>query len=207
MLAYVLALLVALGSLVFYLSAFFLPEIHRRQDFLWSGAGLFYALVLWSCAGRITGAVLLGQIASVALLGGLAYQTLALRRELTPATVRTVATWQAAQQWLEATLGRVQGYFQQRSWSAVLGAIATDLQQASATLRQRIAGPRGLLPIAILPPSTLPLANRCPPRSLPSGLRWGRASQSIAGRADCGVHREGRFLKALSQSQIPASGD
>ena len=106
MLAYLLALVVAAGSLVFYLAAFFLPEIHRRLDFIWSGVGVFYALVLWSCAGRLTGAVLLGQMASVALLGGLAWQTLALRREMTPVAVRTVATWQDAEQWLEASWAR-----------------------------------------------------------------------------------------------------
>ena len=143
MLAYLLALVVAVGSLVFYLAAFFLPEIHRRQDFVWSGVGLFYALVLWSCAGRITGAVLLGQIASVALLGGLAWQTLALRREITPVAVRTAATWQAAQQWLDDTWHKLQGYFQRGSLTAAWGAIAQDMQQASGTLRQRIAGPRG----------------------------------------------------------------
>jgi hypothetical protein len=69
MLAYVLALVIALGSLAIYMTAFFFPEVHRKEDFIWSGVGLFYALVLWVCAGRITGGVLLGQMASVALLG------------------------------------------------------------------------------------------------------------------------------------------
>jgi hypothetical protein len=146
MLAYLLALMVAVGSLVFYLAAFFLPEIHRRQDFIWSGVGLFYGLVLWSCAGRITGAVLLGQMASVALLGGLAWQTLALRREITPVAVRTVTTWQDAQQWLDASWNKLRGYFQGQSLPNALGAIGQDIQQASGTLRQRIAGPRGQTP-------------------------------------------------------------
>lgn len=84
MLAYILALAVGTGSIAVYLAAFFLPEIHRKSDFYWSGVGLFYALVLWVCAGRITGGVLLGQIASVALLGWFGWQTLTLRRELTP---------------------------------------------------------------------------------------------------------------------------
>ncbi|HEY9296221.1 MAG TPA: Ycf66 family protein, partial [Phormidium sp.] len=84
MLAYILALVVGTGSLGIYLAAFFLPEIHRKSDFYWSGVGLFYALVLWVCAGRITGGVLLGQVASVTLLGWFGWQTLTLRRELTP---------------------------------------------------------------------------------------------------------------------------
>ena len=89
MLAYILALAVGLGSLGIYLAAFFLPEIYRKTDFYWSGLGLFYALVLWVCAGRITGGVLLGQIASVALLGWFGWQTLTLRRQLVPPTQQT----------------------------------------------------------------------------------------------------------------------
>lgn len=89
MLAYVLALVIGLGSFAMYMAAFFLPEIHRKEDFIWSGVGLFYALVLWVCAGRITGGVLLGQLASTALLGWFAWQTLTLRRSLTPVEQQT----------------------------------------------------------------------------------------------------------------------
>ncbi len=89
MLAYVLALVVGLGSIGVYSAAFFFPEIHRKNDFIWSGVGLFYALVLWVCAGRITGSVLLGQISSVALLGWSVSQTLSLRRQLTPLQQQT----------------------------------------------------------------------------------------------------------------------
>ncbi|MCL1466306.1 Ycf66 family protein [Argonema galeatum] len=89
MLAYILALAVGLGSLSVYLAAFFLPEVHRKSDFYWSGIGLFYGLMLWVCAGRITGGVLVGQIAGVALLGWFGWQTLTLRRELTPVAQQT----------------------------------------------------------------------------------------------------------------------
>lgn len=89
MLAYILALAVALGSVALYLAAFFLPEIHKKNDLIWSGVGLFYALVLWVCAGRIGGGLLLGQIAGVALLGWFAWETLTLRRELLPADQQT----------------------------------------------------------------------------------------------------------------------
>jgi hypothetical protein len=82
MLAYVLALVIGLGSIAMYMAAFFFPEVHRKEDFIWSGVGLFYALVLWVCAGRITGGVLLGQLASVALLGWFGWQTLTLRRAI-----------------------------------------------------------------------------------------------------------------------------
>lgn len=89
MLAYVLALAVGLGSLAIYMAAFFFPEVHRKNDFIWSGVGLFYALVLWVCAGRITGGVLLGQAAGIALLGWSVSQTLSLRRQLTPRSQQT----------------------------------------------------------------------------------------------------------------------
>lgn len=89
MLAHFLALAIAVGSFALYFSAFFFPEVHRKSDFYWSGLGFFYALVLWVCAGRITGAVLLGQTASVALLVWFGTQTLILRRALTPPAEKT----------------------------------------------------------------------------------------------------------------------
>ncbi|MEG4446869.1 Ycf66 family protein [Microcoleus sp. AT9_B5] len=89
MLAYILALAVGLGSFSIYMAAFFFPEVHRKSDFTWSGVGLFYALILWACAGRITGALLLGQMAGVAMLGWFAWETLTLRRQVTPAAEQT----------------------------------------------------------------------------------------------------------------------
>jgi hypothetical protein len=89
MLTHILAIAVGLGSFTLYMAAFFFPEVHRKYDFIWSGVGLFYALVLWVCAGRITGGVLLGQVASVALLGWFGWQSLQLRRELTPPSLKT----------------------------------------------------------------------------------------------------------------------
>jgi hypothetical protein len=89
MLAYVLAFVVGLGSLALYISAFFFPEIHRKNDFIWSGIGLFYALMLWVFAPRISGGLLLGHVASVALLVWFGWQTLSLRRQLTPLLQQT----------------------------------------------------------------------------------------------------------------------
>lgn len=86
MLTYLLALAVALGSLGLYLSAFFYPEIYRRGDLILSGVGMFYALVLWICGDRIRGGILLGQIASVTLIGWFAYQALTARLGYTPST-------------------------------------------------------------------------------------------------------------------------
>ncbi len=96
MLAYILALAVGLGSFSIYMAAFFFPEVHRKSDFTWSGVGLFYALILWACAGRITGALLLGQMAGVALLGFFAWETLTLRRQVTPIAQQTPVPGPAA---------------------------------------------------------------------------------------------------------------
>jgi Ycf66 protein N-terminus len=84
MLAYLLAITVGLGSLGLYLAAFLFQEIHRKYDLLWSGVGMFYALVLWVCGDRITGGLLLGQMASVALLGWFGWQVMQMRWEQMP---------------------------------------------------------------------------------------------------------------------------
>lgn len=89
MLTYLLAIGVGLGSFALYMAAFFFPELHRRYDLIWSGVGLFYAFTLWHWAGQIRGGVLLGQMASVALMGWFTWQALALRWEQTPIEQRT----------------------------------------------------------------------------------------------------------------------
>ena len=73
MLAYILAVLVGMGSVGLYIAAFFFPEIHRKQDFIWSGVGCLYALTLWIYAREMTGGILVGQTASVALIGWFAW--------------------------------------------------------------------------------------------------------------------------------------
>ncbi len=89
MLPYILAIFIGTGSVGIYLAAFVLPELYRRSDPLWSGVGLFYALVLWVEAGKLTGGLLLGQMLSVLLLGWFAVQTLGLRRSVISPEERT----------------------------------------------------------------------------------------------------------------------
>ncbi|MCY7335184.1 MAG: hypothetical protein LH613_03050 [Chamaesiphon sp.] len=84
MLAHILAVLVGTGSVGLYISAFFFPEIHRKQDFIWSGVGFLYALTLWIYARQVMGGILIGQISSVALIGWFGWQTLKLRQQLAP---------------------------------------------------------------------------------------------------------------------------
>jgi hypothetical protein len=83
MLAYFLSVLVGTGSVGMYFAAFLFPEIYRKQDLLWSGLGLLYALVLWVEANQLSGGLLVGQTASVLLLSWFAWQNIALRQQLT----------------------------------------------------------------------------------------------------------------------------
>jgi hypothetical protein len=82
MLAYILAIAIGSSSLVLFMTAFVQSEIHRKDDFFWSGIGLFYALVLWFCANRLTGGLLLGQAAAVALILSYNWQNLKLRKAI-----------------------------------------------------------------------------------------------------------------------------
>jgi hypothetical protein len=97
MLPYILAVVVGLSSLYLLTTAFIAPDRHRQDDFLWSAVGLFYALVLWLCAGRITGAILLGQAAAAILFIAFAWQTLKLRQALfypdKPVKLFTIVGW------------------------------------------------------------------------------------------------------------------
>ena len=121
MLAYVLAFAIGVGSILFYVIAFLFPEIHRKNDFIWSGVGFFYALVLWVFARRITGGLLLGHIASVALLGWLGWQTLSLRQQLTPKAQQTPVPSS------EAVQAGIQEQVTKLSLPQRLGQIATSL--------------------------------------------------------------------------------
>ncbi len=115
MLTYVLAFVVGLASLGLYATTFALPEVSRKNDLIWSGVGLFYALVLWVCAGRITGGVLLGQLASTALIGWFGWQTMEARWNETPENERVNA-------------GKVAGVRSQ------ISGLATKVQDLSASV-------------------------------------------------------------------------
>ena len=106
MLSYALAIVVAISSLVLFSTAFLMSKIHRRDDFLWSAVGLFYALVLWYCARNITGAVLLGQAAATALLVSYSWQTIKLRRIIADPTQAAAAN--------NSVLGRINGFWKRK---------------------------------------------------------------------------------------------
>jgi hypothetical protein len=109
MLAYILAVIVAVGSFALYLTAFLFPKVHRKDDFLWSGVGLFYALVLWVCAGRITGGVLLGQLAGVSLLLWFGRETMKYRYAIAfPEKLSDVEKFSLLE-WLQSKVNAVVG--------------------------------------------------------------------------------------------------
>jgi hypothetical protein len=85
MLTYLLADVVAIASIgLFVAGAFLLPSFKRDSDVIWGGVGLFYALVLFACAGQVRGGLLLGQIAGVSLMGWLGWQAFRLRWQDVP---------------------------------------------------------------------------------------------------------------------------
>jgi len=88
MLSYALAIVVAISSLILFSTAFLMSKIHRKDDFLWSAVGLFYASILWFCARNITGTVLLGQAAATVLITSYCWQTIKLRQAMLQSTVR-----------------------------------------------------------------------------------------------------------------------
>jgi hypothetical protein len=105
MLANILAIVVGASSLYLLSTAFSAADRHRKDDFLWGAVGLFYALVLWLCAGRFTGAILLGQAAASVLLLVFGWQTLQLRQALLYPD-RPVQLFSAVE-WLQGRLGKV----------------------------------------------------------------------------------------------------
>ncbi|NJL01000.1 MAG: hypothetical protein HC910_10725 [Spirulinaceae cyanobacterium SM2_1_0] len=162
MLAQLLAATVALGSVTFYLAAFFFPEVHRRRDFIWSGVGFFYALVLWLCAGRLTGGVLLGQVASVSLLVWLGSQTLLLRRQQAAPEDKTAVSPAVQEQVKGFSFGKLlaplTNRFQRQPQAA------TPKPETVATLVDEVA--------TAAEAAVAPDAEVAPPRLKPLNLTW-----------------------------------
>ncbi|AFY62449.1 Ycf66 protein N-terminus [Synechococcus sp. PCC 6312] len=92
MLTYLLAWAVAFGSFGLYLTAFFFPELHRKNDLILSGVGLFFALTLWIYADRLRGGLLLGETAAVVLIFWFAWQSFKYRQQLTDPKLKTDAS-------------------------------------------------------------------------------------------------------------------
>ncbi len=89
MLNHLLAGVVALGSLVLFLSGFLFPEVQRKPDLAWSGVALLYALLLFAEGDHTSGGELLGHIASAALILWFGWQTLQQRRQFAAPEAQT----------------------------------------------------------------------------------------------------------------------
>jgi hypothetical protein len=147
MLPYILALAVAVGSFAIYMAAFFFPEVHRKGDLIWSGVGLFYALVLWFCAGRISGAVLLGQMASVGLLGWFGWQALTLRRQTTPLAEQTPVSGEQ----IDRLTGGLTGMFKPKS-PAKPQTIPQPVPQTEVKVEEPAVAPPPVATVPEVPP-------------------------------------------------------
>jgi Ycf66 protein N-terminus len=89
MLNYLLGWMVGFGSLGLYLSGFLLPEVRRKNDAIWSGVGLIYALAILTNGDRTTAGLFVGQLASAVLVGWFGWQTLQQRRQLSAPETHT----------------------------------------------------------------------------------------------------------------------
>jgi hypothetical protein len=167
MLAYILALAVGLGSLGLYLGAFLLPEIHRKNDMIWSGVGLFYALVLWVCANRISGGVLLGQIASVSLIGWFGWETLVLRRETLPKDRQTAFPTPAElkERLQQLFINFTKGKNATNSGSSTNSGAAFNLAQLQTTLTEIVGKAKVAIDGVIGKPKKTQTTTPTPPKS------------------------------------------
>lgn len=139
MLSYALAIAVAISSLVLFLTAFLKSDLHRRDDFLWSVVGLFYALVLWYCARNITGAVLLGQAAATALLISYSWQILKLREMIAnPEKAATTSSFSISQS--------INGLFKRNRPQAEPVVSSTPISTTPKMTEQEIAIPQTTSP-------------------------------------------------------------
>lgn len=138
MLALLLAIAVAIAALGLFLAAVLLPPLTRRSDLIWSGVAGLYALILWNAHSQFRGALLLSQIAAIALLGWLGQQAIQSRwLALSP---EDQAAWQQGLLWQ-------QGWqrFQKLDWKAVWSTPSRETSASSGPgllggLRNRLQG-------------------------------------------------------------------
>ena len=134
MLPYILAIAVASASFLLWIVAFAFPKLHRQDDFLWSGIGLFYALVLWLCAGRLTGGVLLGQGAATCLLLAFGWQTLKLRRAIAYPESQTDLEGFSVTRWLGSRFSKAP----RKPATPTVATAVTETQEVKATAQEEV---------------------------------------------------------------------
>ncbi len=171
MLVYLLAIASGSGSLALFLTAFFVPEIHRKGDFLWSGIGLFYALVLWVLASQINGGLLLGETAGVAVLLWAILQVLQTRWKSVPIEQRSAPSVEL--------VNKIEKVFSEEALQklqAQTTAIAAkfDRSKTSKTSKPEVPAPEAPVPEVIpevsseiIPKVTLEVSSETIPETIP----------------------------------------
>ncbi|MFY0609756.1 MAG: Ycf66 family protein [Candidatus Atelocyanobacterium thalassa] len=110
MLVHTLSVTAGLASLFLYLSAFFFPRLHKKDDFFWSGLGLFYSLSLWICVEEVTEGLLLGQLCILILVLSFGWQNFRLRNTMINLEHQTDFTEFSFLGWIQRLLKR-QSFF------------------------------------------------------------------------------------------------
>ncbi|NJN24354.1 MAG: hypothetical protein HC810_08200 [Acaryochloridaceae cyanobacterium RL_2_7] len=129
MLTLLLAWTIALGSLAIFVAGMIFPELSKKNDLIWVGIGLFYALILWANAGKMGGGLVLGQTAGVSMMVWLGIQTMTQRRELTSEDKKTPVP-----DWLQKIVDFVVPLWQKGLWC--------DRSSARARHSSRVGGGR-----------------------------------------------------------------
>ncbi|ELR96532.1 Ycf66 family protein [Gloeocapsa sp. PCC 73106] len=156
MLPYILAIAVGVSSLTFYLAAFFKPEIHRPDDFLRSGVGLFYALVLWICADRFTGAILLGQAAVVLSLLWYSWETIKLRRAIANPELAAEIESFSLLEWIDDRFSKV---FTKKQLKPTSSPVSTPEPSPSVTITDTVEPISDSLPVIETVEQPLPVTD------------------------------------------------
>ncbi|MCM1982579.1 Ycf66 family protein [Lyngbya confervoides] len=182
MLTLLLVWTIALGSLAIFLAGMIFPELSRKNDLIWVGVGLFYALILWVYSGKIGGGLLLGQTAGVSMLVWLGWQTMTQRRELTPEDKKTPVP-----EWLQKIVDLLVPL-----WEKLTTALSNQLGLESAAGETGGEGSLGGIKTKVL--DVLDRLNSKPGRSAPSTVDVTGAvvsdEQSVESEEDWEVEEE-----------------
>lgn len=108
---------IALGSLSIFLAGVIFPELSRKNDLIWVGVGLLYALILSANKANMGAGLIVGQMAGVSLTVWLGWQTMTQRRELTAPDKKTPVP-----EWLQKIIDVITPL-----WAKAYGAIASQL--------------------------------------------------------------------------------
>ncbi|NJL91837.1 MAG: hypothetical protein HC916_20205 [Coleofasciculaceae cyanobacterium SM2_1_6] len=173
MLVYLLAIASGSGSLALFLTAFFVPEIHRKGDFLWSGIGLFYALVLWVLAAQINGGLLLGETAGVTVLLWAILQVLQTRWQSLPIEQRSAPSVELVNKIEKVFSDESVQKLQAQAMAIVAKFDRSKTSKTSKTAKTEVTAPEIPVPEVIpeiIPEVTLEVKSETSPEAIPETI-------------------------------------